>query len=69
LATIPLGYFLHHHFRTSSVNKSHKPKATGKKKYSAGILLELIVVFKPGIYRKMNMTTKANRTAGKSAKF
>ena len=69
LANKPLGYFLHHHFRTSSVNSNHNPKATGKKKYSTGILLELIAVFRPGIYRKMKMTTSAKRMAGKRARF
>jgi hypothetical protein len=69
LATNPLGYFLHHHFLTSSVNSNHMPNATGKKKYSTGILLELIAVVRPGIYKKMKMTTSANRIAGKSARF
>jgi hypothetical protein len=45
------------------------PNATGKKKYSTGILLELIAVVRPGIYKNMNMTTSANRIAGKSARF
>jgi hypothetical protein len=69
LATSPLGYFLHHHFLTSSVNNNQSPNATGKKKYSTGILLELIAVFRPGIYRKMKITTNAKRIAGKRARF
>jgi hypothetical protein len=64
-----LGYFLHHHFRVSSANNNQSPKAAGKKKYSTGILLELIDVVRPGIYRKMKMTTNAKRMAGKRARF
>jgi hypothetical protein len=68
-ATHPLGYLLHHHFLASSVNNSHNPNATGKKKYSTGILLELMAVFRPGIYRKIKITTNAKRMAGKRARF
>jgi hypothetical protein len=45
------------------------PNATGKKKYSTGILLELIAVARPGIYNNTKMTTSANRIAGKRARF
>ena len=48
-ATQPFGYFLAHHFLASSHSKIHNPKATGKKKYSTGILLELIAVVNPGM--------------------
>lgn len=69
LASIPLGHLLHHHFLTSSVNNNQSPKATGKKKYSTGIWLELIVLCRPGIYKKMKMTTSAKRMAGNKARF
>lgn len=69
LATIPLGHLLHHHFLTSSVNNNQSPNATGKKKYSTGILLELIALSRPGIYKKMKMTTSAKRIAGNRARF
>lgn len=48
-ATHPFGYFLATNFLASSNNKSHSPNATGKKKYSAGIGDERIVVASPGM--------------------
>jgi hypothetical protein len=68
-AILPWGYFLTHHFLSSSANRSQKPKAMGRKKYSTGMGDALIAVFKPGIYKKTKIIAKANRIAGNRSRF
>jgi hypothetical protein len=65
----PFGYFLTHHFLSSSANRSQRPKAMGRKKYSTGMGDELIAVFKPGIYKKTKIIANANRMAGNRSRF
>jgi len=62
------GYLLTQYFLTSSVKSIHKPNATGKK-YSTGILDELMAVVRPGIYKNMKITINANRIARNNHKF
>ncbi len=69
LAKTPFGYFLTHHFLPSSINKSHAPNASGKKKNSTGTGLAPIARASPGMYRNTKITHSAKAMAGNSQRF